>query len=99
MHNLTILPDGRTITIAPQETILAAAIKAGISHAHACGGAARCSTCRVWVLEGIDACAPRTPREAELAERLGLTLSCGWPAKRRLRAISRCAAWCWTRPI
>lgn len=80
MPSLTILPDGRTIAIAPQETILAAAIKAGISHAHACGGAARCSTCRVWILEGIDACAPRTPREAELAERLGfdaaLRLAC-----------------------
>ena len=36
-----------------------------------CGGRARCSTCRIRVLGGIENVLPRKPREAKLAERLG----------------------------
>src|SRR5205823_2021560 len=43
---------------------------AGIPHAHACGGQARCSTCRVQVVDGLDGCAPRTEKERALAIRL-----------------------------
>jgi len=47
-------------------------LRAGIPHAHACGGNVRCSTCRVVVLEGLEHCAPRNAREVALAERLHL---------------------------
>lgn len=36
-----------------------------------CGGRARCSTCRIRILGGIDNVMPRKPREAKLADRLG----------------------------
>jgi adenylate cyclase len=42
------------VTISRKETILDASLSAGIPHFHVCGGNARCSTCRVLVLEGFD---------------------------------------------
>ena len=36
-----------------------------------CGGRARCSTCRIRILDGLGNVMPRKPREAKLAERLG----------------------------
>jgi adenylate cyclase len=52
------------------QTILQVSLSSGIPHAHACGGNARCSTCRVLITEGLDHCAPRNEKEQELAERL-----------------------------
>ncbi|HTD28404.1 MAG TPA: adenylate/guanylate cyclase domain-containing protein, partial [Xanthomonadaceae bacterium] len=80
MPTLRILPDDVRIEANVGETLLEAALRAGIAHAHACGGHARCSTCRVEVKEGIDDCAPRTVAEQTLADRLGfdrtLRLAC-----------------------
>ena len=70
MHTIHSLPDDRDIEVADGETILTASLRADIPHAHACGGMARCSTCRVLVLEGVEMCGPRTPPEEELAEQL-----------------------------
>jgi adenylate cyclase len=42
----------KIIPIADDQTILQASLEAGIPHYHACGGNARCSTCRVVVQEG-----------------------------------------------
>ena len=53
MPQLYALPDERTLTIAPGETLLAATLRQGVPHAHACGGQAVCSACRVQVLEGL----------------------------------------------
>jgi len=39
---------------------------------HACGGNARCSTCRVYVLDGLNNCLPRNEKEKKLAEKVGL---------------------------
>src|SRR5262249_42947354 len=44
----------------------------GIPHVSECGGHARCSTCRVLVLDGLDRLTPRTPAEAALAANRGL---------------------------
>lgn len=80
MATIRILPDDVLIESAPGETLLDASLRSGVAHAHACGGHAHCSTCRVEVTEGIDACAPRTDAEQALAERLGfapqLRLAC-----------------------
>lgn len=73
MAELHFLPDEKKIDARPDETILQASLRAGNAHAHACGGNAQCSTCRVWVLNGIDHCRPRNTREAALAERLGFS--------------------------
>ena len=72
MPYLYALPDHRTLGIEPQETILAATLRQGLAHVHACGGRAECSTCRVQVLEGLEYCTPRNACEEVLASRLGL---------------------------
>jgi len=41
-----------------------------IAHASACGGRARCSTCRVRVLEGLDRCPPAGRNESLTLERI-----------------------------
>ncbi len=80
MPTIRILPEDALVEAADGETVLEAALRAGIALAHACGGHARCSTCRVDVKVGIDGCAPRTVAEQSLAERLGfvdtLRLAC-----------------------
>ena len=80
MPLLEIFPDHRTCEIAVDETILAASLRVGIPHTSVCGGTARCSTCRVLILEGVEHCAARTPEEQTLAERLsfgpGIRLAC-----------------------
>jgi adenylate cyclase len=70
MPTITYVIDRRTAPIGEHETILHASLRAGVPHAHACGGNARCSTCRVQIVDGLGVCAPRTGKEHELAERL-----------------------------
>lgn len=50
-------------------TLLEISLKHGLPHIHACGGRARCSTCRVIVLAHADNLSPRTPAEEALARR------------------------------
>lgn len=49
--------------------ILQASLRHGIPHTHVCGGNARCSTCRVLILEGLDYCCPRNEKEQKMATR------------------------------
>lgn len=73
MANLFYILEKRTIAADPAETILDASLRAGIPHAHACGGTARCSTCRVAIVEGLEHCVARNNLEQRLAERLHFT--------------------------
>ena len=66
-------PDNKEFEIKGDETVLEAALRSGIAFAHACGGRAKCSTCRIWIIEGLEACSERTEIEGELAKRLGFT--------------------------
>jgi adenylate cyclase len=70
MTRIAYVIDDKTVDASPGETILQTSLGAGIPHVHACGGHARCSTCRVQVVEGLDRCSPRNERENELAARL-----------------------------
>lgn len=70
MPSLHTLPDGKNLDIDVGETVLEACSRHGIPHAHACGGRAMCSTCRIWVLDGLENCDARNEAEARLAERL-----------------------------
>jgi adenylate cyclase len=54
----------KVISIQDDQTILEASLGAGIPHYHACGGKARCSTCRVVVQEGGELLSK--PNKAEL---------------------------------
>lgn len=73
MPTVTYVLDNKTVDADPAETILQASLREGIPHAHACGGNARCSTCRVLILEGIEHCVPRNEKEQVLADRLHFT--------------------------
>ena len=48
-------------------TLLEISLKHGIPHVHACGGHARCSTCRVMVRDGMEHVLPRNAAEQRLA--------------------------------
>jgi adenylate cyclase len=64
------LPDEATLSCAPGTRILHALQEEGLPIAHACGGGARCSTCRVHILAGLDACEPRNDAEQRIAQML-----------------------------
>jgi adenylate cyclase len=66
-----ILPDQQLVECGTSEAVLPAALRAGVPFAHACGGHASCSTCRVVVVEGWAACGERSAKERVIAERLG----------------------------
>ena len=72
MPLLHFLPDNQKIHSHEGETILQAGVRVGIPHASFCGGTARCSTCRVVILEGLENCPPRNPEEQAIAEMLRL---------------------------
>ena len=73
MPNVYYILEKRTIAAEPAETILQTSLRAGIPLAHACGGNARCSTCRVVIVEGLESCIARNELEQKLAGRLHLT--------------------------
>jgi adenylate cyclase len=66
-----IYPDGRSVRIPKGLSVLDASRRAGIPHASLCGGRARCSTCRVRVLLGVERLPPMSPVEARVLARLG----------------------------
>jgi adenylate cyclase len=72
MSHIEYSPDAQAVEVDPtaNETILHASLRAGIPHTHVCGGLARCSTCRVLVIDGLDNCLPRNEREQAMADRL-----------------------------
>ncbi|MBL1173543.1 adenylate/guanylate cyclase domain-containing protein [Pantanalinema sp. GBBB05] len=70
MLQIHYLPDQRTVDAGQAFTLLDVSLETGIPHTHVCGGNARCSTCRVLILEGLEHCAPRTSAEQSLAQQL-----------------------------
>jgi adenylate cyclase len=70
MPNVFYTLENKRVEVEPEETILRVSLRTGILHAHACGGNARCSTCRIFIINGLNACAPRNSKEQALADRL-----------------------------
>jgi len=72
--------DNKIIYASPDSTILEAMHKAKINQVHVCGGNARCTTCRVYIMDGLSNCLPRNEKEKHLADKLGfpedIRLSC-----------------------
>ncbi|XDD51349.1 peroxidase family protein [Leptospira sp. WS92.C1] len=56
---------------APPATLLEISLKNGIAHTHACGGNARCSTCRVLVLENPSNLSAPEQKEKDLSLKKG----------------------------
>ncbi|MEN9224687.1 MAG: adenylate/guanylate cyclase domain-containing protein [Thermostichus sp. DRC_bins_24] len=69
---ITCQPDNLVFEANPLRSVLENLLEAGVRHAHACGGNAACSTCRIMILEGSEHCRIMTPAEKKLAERLDL---------------------------
>jgi class 3 adenylate cyclase len=72
MPKIRCLPDELAVERDGEQTILSALIEAEVPIAHACDGKARCSTCRVRIVDGHDAVTERTRGERSIADRLGL---------------------------
>lgn len=49
MPTLTILPSGKTINAAPDTTLLAAILSAGVDMLHKCDGKLECGSCHLYV--------------------------------------------------
>lgn len=72
MSQIHVGPDDVDIDFEPEAGLLETLIDAGIPIDHLCGGRARCSTCRVFVLEGLQELSERSAPEAAMATKLDL---------------------------
>ncbi|MCW3111239.1 MAG: adenylate/guanylate cyclase, partial [Segetibacter sp.] len=69
-NHLVEFPKEGCLSISKDETILNAAIAAGIPLFHVCGGKAKCSTCRVLVIEGAEWLTPPNGKEKLLNDQM-----------------------------
>ena len=60
----------KVIEVSENQSILDASLLAGISHFHVCGGNAKCSTCRVLIIEGDDRLTPPNQKESFLKNQM-----------------------------
>ena len=70
MPRILFLPDQQYVEASDLESVLSASLRGGIPLTNECRGNARCSTCRVLVLNGLKFCSPRNEKEQALAEQL-----------------------------
>jgi adenylate cyclase len=63
-------PGGQSFKVVPGPTLLEISRMLGIPHAAVCGGRARCSTCRVEVVEGWSGLDGAGPAEQQVLERI-----------------------------
>lgn len=73
MATIHYQPDQVAVPADENATILDTSLQAGIPHTSVCGGKARCSTCRVLILNGLEHCSPRSKEEEALAGPLCFT--------------------------
>ena len=64
---------GRSVTVPRGWSVLEASRNFGIAHPSMCGGRARCSTCRVRIIEGHAHCPPTGAEEQRTLARIGGT--------------------------
>lgn len=70
MPRILFLPEQQCVEASDLESVLSASLRGGIPLANECRGNARCSTCRVLVINGLEFCSPRNEKEQALAEQL-----------------------------
>ncbi len=74
MPKVTFLPGTRSAIVRPGTSILEAADAAGVELPSNCGGVCACTTCHVWVEEGLDALSAIGENEDDrLQEAMGLS--------------------------
>lgn len=64
--------NSKTVRVPRDLTVLEASLRHNIAHASACGGRARCSTCRIRILGDPTTLPPPARREAFVLERIGV---------------------------
>ena len=74
-YKLTYRPNNVTVDVDPSKipysetgnpgSVLEIALGNGVDIEHVCGGNIACSTCHVYVVEGLDTCTPVSPEEEE----------------------------------
>ncbi len=74
MPRVTFQPAGRSAEVAPGTSILDASEAAGVELPSNCGGVCACTTCHVWVEEGLASLSEIEEREDDrLQEAQGLS--------------------------
>ncbi len=72
MHKVVYANSGVTVEdVADGQTLLNVSIRRRVPHHHQCGGQARCTTCRVQVLDGASHVSALNPWEQEVAKQRG----------------------------
>jgi 2Fe-2S ferredoxin len=69
MPKITFLPDGNSIDVPQGTSILEAAKKCHAQVGYACGGVCACSTCHVYVREGLDSLSDQEEKEEDILDK------------------------------
>ena len=75
---------------APLQTLYQVALQHDIPHLAQCGGKAKCTTCRVMILDGLDNCLPRNGPERRMATRKGFLPEIRLACQTRVTGPVRC---------
>ena len=62
-------PDGKPIEVPAGTNLLEASKDAGAHHGSACGGVCSCSTCHVWVKQGLASLSEQEEAEMDILDR------------------------------
>lgn len=65
MPKITYLPSNKTLEVPAGQDVLHAALEHGLVLDHACGGFGACTTCHVYVEEGMEHTSPILDAEAD----------------------------------
>ena len=76
MPRVTFLPEGLSVDVEPGTTVLQAAKRAGAQVGDACGGNCACSTCHVYVRQGLDRLSEQEDPEADILDKAFAVLHC-----------------------
>jgi 2Fe-2S ferredoxin len=69
MPKITFLPDNIVAEVPKGTSILEAGMDAGVRIGNACGGVCACSTCHVWVKQGLASLAEQEDRELDILDK------------------------------
>jgi 2Fe-2S ferredoxin len=69
MPKVTFLPDKVTVEVPEGTTLLEAAQKGGVKMGSACGGVCACSTCHVWVRQGLKSLSEQSEKELDILDK------------------------------
>lgn len=69
MPKITFLPDNIQISVEPGTSILQAAKRVHAQVGYACGGVCACSTCHVYVREGLASLSEQTEKEEDILDK------------------------------